>query len=223
MLKATYNSRFISKRGEKSLIVRSDKIDNCYREDIDFLFCSGVRNVIDLRNLQDKKLNQFLQDYGMKILNFPLPASAEYDYGAFGCSIEFLNYYIFLITQYSVIKAIFRGMLTLFGGVLLNCSIGRDRTGVICFLIEIIGGFSKDFIVEDMAKTDKNLLKEFKKLELQAELNYEQARERASLLYDWFFKKYQSIDNYLTQIGLEECEITELKRKIRFLSNGDNY
>ena len=56
----------------------------------------------------------------------------------------------FLIMRYSTIKTILQGFLTLSGGALLNCSLGRDRTGVVCFIIEIIAGFSKEFIVEDM-------------------------------------------------------------------------
>lgn len=222
ILSATYNSRFISKCGEKSLIVRSDKIDNCGRDDIDFLFCSGIRNIIDLRNLQNKKLNRFLNDYGMNIFNFPLPAHVDCEQWVSNCDIAFLDYYIFLIMRYSTIKTILQGFLTLSGGALLNCSLGRDRTGVVCFIIEIIAGFSKEFIVEDMAETDNNLLSQVNNEDLIEELNYEQARERASLLYDWFFKKYQSIENYLSQIGFKKHEVNALKIKMRFLSNGND-
>ena len=75
LLKSTFNTRYLKVSCTKSFLIRSDKIDDCSEDDIEFLLSVGIKNVIDLRDLSNKKTNPNLSKYGIKLLNSPMNVS----------------------------------------------------------------------------------------------------------------------------------------------------
>lgn len=223
LLKSTFNTRYLKVSCTKSFLIRSDKIDDCSEDDIEFLLSVGIKNVIDLRDLSNKKTNPNLSKYGIKLLNSPMNVSK--------LRKEFLkkfpngncfDFYVFLLTQYNRIKDFFEKLVLTEGGVLFCCSAGRDRTGIIAFLIELISGADKNYIVEDMSVSDLNLAKRnnVTNMELASNLNYDKAKTRALKLYNWFFESYSSVDGYLGKIGFDSNGISDIKIRINeLLSN----
>lgn len=220
LLKSTFNTRYLKTSCAKSFLIRSDKIDDCSEDDIEFLSSVGIKNVIDLRDLSNKKTNPNFSKYGIKLLNSPMPVSKDRE--------EFLkkfpnghcfDYYVFLLTQYNRIRDFFEKLVLTEGGVLFCCSAGRDRTGIIAFLIELISGADKKCIVEDMAVSDLNLTNRnnVTNMQLASNLNYDKAKTRAIKLYNWFFESYNSVDEYLKKVGFDTNRILDIKNKVNVL------
>jgi len=221
ILESTYNTRFISKSDTNSLLIRSDKIDECSRQEIAFLHSIGITTVIDLRDLTNKRINPYLSTYEMNFINCPMSVKADkqafmQQYGGHGHCFE---YYTYLLTQYERIASVFAAINQDTGGILINCSAGRDRTGIVSFLIELLGEFDMQYIIRDMAISDTNLLSRTNttNIVLQSNLDYEFALKRGERLYYWFFSTFDSISDYFSRCGIKEHEYVLLVNRIKLL------
>lgn len=221
ILNKTCNSRFISTNGNQSLLIRSDRIDLCDEKDIQYLVNLGIKNVIDFRNLKRKERNKFLESYDINFLNIPLP-TYKYKKMIFSNSNKcdcFFNYYKKIIKKYKKIGKILNSINNSVDGIVINCSKGRDRTGVISFILELVADYVKESIIEDMAISDKNLDNK----DLKFDLNYLQAKERAANLYEWFLKKYKNINLYLKKCKVDPLKLKLKIRKLIYMKTTINY
>lgn len=217
LLDSTLNTRYLGNDSGQSLLIRSDKIDNCSENEIKFLSSHGIRNVIDLRDLSNKKTNPFLEKNDINLFNCPMPVKHDRDeffkqYPNGDC----FEYYVFLLSKYDRIRNFFEKIMLTNGGILFNCSAGRDRTGIISFLIELILDHNAEIISENMAISDRNLAIGVlhKDIRLASDLNYEKAKKRALRLYNWFLDEYMTIDNYFTVVFGSPNAYLKIKEKL---------
>ena len=64
----------------------------------------------------------------------------------------------------------FRIVLDTDGPVLVHCAVGKDRTGVLSALLLSAAGVRRDAIVADYVRTDENMMRVMKRLNLEAQL-----------------------------------------------------
>ena len=216
LLKETYNTRYISLSGKASLLIRSDKIDLCSKETIAFLSEHGIKTIIDFRDLSNKKTNPYLDLYGIKLKNVQMSFSKDKEnfLKSHESGFDCFDYYVYLLTRFDRIKDVFTKILDSTGGILINCSVGRDRTGVLSFLIEMIADFDKEYIANDMAISDTNLAAKGDNGKLQPFLSFEDAKKRALNLYDWVMKEFGGISQYISLVFNNKNYFKPLKKRI---------
>lgn len=217
LLSSTYNTRSIVINGKESNVYRSDKLDFCSVEDFNILLDLGINLFIDLRNLENKQINPILNSSNVKFLNIAF----KYDKSLFESGNEseenqMAKYYLLLVQQYNLIKKIFDNILMADNKIIINCAFGRDRTGVISFLIQSVCGAQDDEIIEEYALTDKIYcsLKLENSFKLKKYVNYEMAKLIMKDFLLLFRKEYGSVENYFELIGFSLNDIVTIKSKI---------
>ena len=111
------------------------------------------------------------------------------------------------------------------GGVLYYCTAGKDRTGVISALLLLLAGASKSDILADYEISQEylcNILKLICENNKDIDINIVTPKaEHMEKFLDMFHKKYNTIEEYLFQIGLSNDEIANLKNKlINYIKGG---
>ena len=102
--------------------------------------------------------------------------------------------------------------------VIINCTAGKDRTGVLVCLLLLLAGVSEEDIVKDYEVSEVFI--EEKINEVRAFDTYfpssmgESKKEAMEGLLKLFFEKYNSIENYLFTIGLTKKQIDKVRSKL---------
>lgn len=104
------------------------------------------------------------------------------------------------------------------GGVLYHCTAGKDRTGVISALLLLLAGVSKADILADYQISRLclgSMLQQFCKSNKNFDINIITPKiEYMEKILDMFQQKYNSAEEYFSQIGLSASEIMKLKKKL---------
>jgi len=104
------------------------------------------------------------------------------------------------------------------GGILVNCSLGKDRTGTAIALLQAALGLDKKHIAENYSHSSNLLLphlKEYAKLQFGKEMigwSESPALEMEKAL-EHLEQKYGSLSNYVTSIGFNSKWQEKLKQK----------
>lgn len=211
LLKITPNCRYIA--GEKlgKSVIRSSNIDNISACDMVRLKELNVGYIIDLRNEKNNKSDfyELFEENGIKYLRIPFvgdnPPKSEKTYE----TVNVVKSYLKLINQHDVLKSIFEVILQADETVLILCKYGRDRSGVVSLLLELLSNLSfeeiiNDYVISNFYLDDNRILDSLHPLEAEWIIEFVEA----------FNKKYGSIENYLHIIGLDDNQIVQLRRKM---------
>jgi len=128
---------------------------------------------------------------------------------------ELVNSYMCMLSNGKKINDILKIMANSKNGVLFNCSAGKDRTGVIAFLIlmfsncyeeDIVADYSLSYIylkndIDNKRKTNKNLSSHYGKS--NADYMFK--------LISLFFKKYNDFNNYIKVNNINIEYINKIK------------
>lgn len=140
----------------RGALVRADALDALSDAGWRAVQAHGVRTAIDLRN--DDEVTALdgarAASFGVERLHLPLDAIEERSFWdawtsgwQFGTPLYWAPHLLrFPERSARVVQAIARARP---GGVVVHCSAGRDRTGMICALVLSLLGVSVDAIVED--------------------------------------------------------------------------
>ena len=217
ILKNTNNTRPVFIHGQVSRLFRSDRLTACDEEDIKYLIDHNIVCVIDLRNLEGKEFNELLLSEKIDFNNVPLKYSAkEFENESEENERSMAHYYMCFVKQYDKIKEIFDIILNSDSNIIINCAFGRDRTGTIVALAQMLCGCADDEIVENYALTDKiycNLQLEHL-FKIKKYINYEIAKETMKKFIFLFKSEFKDAERYFLQLGYTPSEIITLKNKI---------
>ena len=193
-------------------IMRSSLIKNLEPEEFEYLKRNNLCLNIDIRNKNDLNVRvNYLQDK-VKFINIPfndeIPALEKDIPLGYMALVEDRN-----------IKLIFDAIRENKGLIIINCSMGKDRTGVIMMLIELLCGVTNKDIISDYmlsynyVKDDVNLF----------HLNHPEYPAWVGASKSWymeetikmFFDKYHDVNNYfIDYLGLKEEELNEIRESL---------
>ena len=195
--------------------LRSDAALEPSSADIEFLRRKDVMTVIDTRTqaeMEQKKhgLNGIA---GFSYHNIPIPEGEN-----FPESVEAVPESYVDIAHSGTIGDIFRCIANAPGGVIENCSAGKDRTGVITALLLWLCGVRKSDIVYDYMRTKENNAERFKRILVNhPEMDMNIVIPRESFLTDFMDRieqEHGSVQGYFTSVGIGPKLQKKLIRKL---------
>ncbi|MBE6143115.1 MAG: tyrosine-protein phosphatase [Erysipelotrichaceae bacterium] len=199
------------------VVIRSDALVFLSEDDKKFLLDNNIKTQIDLRagRVLSFRPSSLLNDERFTYFNFPLVEGSlksleEND------SISAL--YLRMIENKEVFRDVFKTFINVDGGVIINCTAGKDRTGIVIYMMLSLLGVDFKIILNDYVSSDRNIrerlpivretIKDFPKFLGEAKEEYLINFNKS------FIKKYQSVENYLLNVGLTIEEINQIKRKL---------
>ncbi len=226
-LKGTQNTRdlggYITK--DKKItkykeFIRSSSLSNITNEDIDFLVKYGIKTVLDLRSEEEtKEKPSKLKDInGIKYYNVPLSVDdMQADITKENGYFDMIQGYIKRLSNKKAIKEIFDIISNnLQGGLIFNCTAGKDRTGIIAMLILGISNVQLKDIVANYQVSHTYMGED---PEFVREYNITKSRvflskpEFIDATIEYIMDEYSSFDNYLLSCGIAISQIEKIKNK----------
>lgn len=195
-----------------SCLIRSNLPNNISTNDIRFLKNLNIKDVIDLRSLEEvkNKPSVFENNKDFNVFHIEIIGGREIPESSEKVPISYIN----MLEQKDKIKEIFEILKTK-EKILYFCNAGKDRTGVITTLILQTLGANKKDIINDYILTKKYMENSLKKYTTDKELlNIITPKEIYMEKYlEYFEEKYQTIDNYLKLIGIKLDDIELIRKK----------
>lgn len=226
-LKGTQNTRdlggYITK--DKKItkykeFIRSSSLSNITDEDIDFLVKYGIKTALDLRSEEETKDKPSrLKDInGIKYYNVPLSVDdMQADITKENGYFDMIQGYIKRLSNKKAIKEIFDIISdNLQGGLIFNCTAGKDRTGIIAMLILGIANVQLKDIVANYQVSHTYMGED---PEFVREYNITKSRvflskpEFIDATIEYIMDEYSSFDNYLLSCGISISQIEKIKNK----------
>ncbi len=206
--------------------LRADSLHNLTPAGQQALVDYGVRTIIDLRFAQECSAapNVFAAADNVRYINLSLfEGSAPNALGRQLPDLESIYRYI-LDERQAAVKAILELMADDAFPVLIHCTAGKDRTGLITALLLGLAGVDHATIAEDYALTAQYGAELLTQLHDQAAaagrdmvtyarfLEAKPAAMHNTLAY--LEEKYVSVPAYLAQIGLTATQIAQLRQQL---------
>lgn len=222
LLETTQNTRDLGglfcKNGERThfnRLIRSDK--QCYpsQKDIAFLKGNNITTIIDMRTPEyvESDPSGFKNLDGFTYYNFPVEEGSQVP-----DSVEAVPGSYMKIAASPVMKDIFTTMAESEGGVMYNCSAGKDRTGVVTAILLMLGEVNEEDIISDYMLTKEFNKERFKMAAIHhpgLDLNIIIPRESyIKDFMDLFIKEYGSVEGYFDRIGISNDIREKLKNKL---------
>ena len=228
ILSSTKNTRdlggYVSKDNKnitrKNIILRSDHAESLSSEDIEKLNKLPVALVIDFRNQHeiDKSADAFASLNSVKHVNIPMHFTNEFE------NIEKLSKneitldktYIDLVSDDSQkfqIKQVFDEIANVDNGaILIHCSFGKDRTGIISALILGLCGVNDSDIINNFSVTQELLNSDEKDLTKLTNL----FSSDASIMKNFidFIEKSGGYEKFLLGCGVEQKNLDKIKSRL---------
>ena len=207
---------FITSKGEETKyfkFIRSDLPQNFKQEDVDFLKKNNITTVIDLRKEEEclkegNCLKKYFDYYNISLIGDKFPNKEE----------DIASGYINILDDFENIKKVLKIILSSKGGIIYNCTAGKDRTGVISMLLLIIADIPESDIIADYEVSYTYIRGFIRKLHnINSEWPAFVGRSNMETMeqtLEQFYKKYGNIDNYLKLIKLSQKEIVKLKKML---------
>lgn len=200
------------------VFLRSDEPIQVSDDDVELLLSNNIVTIVDLRSDDEVQLkpcalknNKKFEYYHCKMYgDGRVPVSAK----------DVPNSYLEMVDDSGTILNIMRVFVKSRGGILYHCASGKDRTGVVSALLLLLAGVCKTDILADYHISQvylNSMLKQFCKTNKNIDENIVIPKiEYMERFLHMFEKKYSSVEDYFSQIGLTDSEILELK--IRLIS-----
>ena len=183
-------------------------------KEINYLIENNLTTVIDLRkNEEIKRKENCLNISGVNYYNVNLLGDK--------CPNEESDIpkgYINILSNKDTMSEVFNIIINSNGGILFNCSAGKDRTGVVAMLLLLLANVYEDDIIADYQVSYTYIRDDIRKMhkdnpDLPAFLGNSKMEYMEETL-KLFFEKYQTIENYFNYLGFDSKETNEIKNKI---------
>ena len=193
-------------------IMRSSLIKNLEQEEFDYLKRNNLFLNIDIRDKSDVELRvNYLQDK-VKFINVPFNDEIPKE------EKDIPAGYMLLLENRNI-KLIFDAIHENPGLIIINCSMGKDRTGVIMMLLLLLCGVNNKDIISDYmlsynyVKDDVNLY-HLKHPEVPAWLGASKSWYMEETI-KLFFEKYHDLKGYFVEyLGIPEDELYEIRESL---------
>lgn len=230
-LKGTQNTRdlggYITK--DKKItkykeFIRSSSLSIITNEDIDFLIKYGIKTVLDLRSEEEvkEKPSKLKNIDGIKYYNVPLSVKdMQADITKEDGYFDMIQGYIKRLSNKKAIKDIFDIISNnLNGGLIFNCTAGKDRTGIVSMLLLGIANISLKDIVANYQVShtymgeDPDFVREYNITKSRVFLS---KPEFIDATIEYIMDEYSSFENYLLSCDVTNKQINDIRN--RFLED----
>lgn len=221
LLKTTQNTRelggYRTKDGgitKYNSLLRSDVQFELCAEDIAFLKEKGITTIIDMRGEKDaiRKQSGF---EGLKGFEY---SNCQIDEGDVPDSVDAVPESYMRIACAANMAEVFKKIANAKQGVMFNCMVGKDRTGVVSAILLCHAGVSDTDIIENYILTKEyareriySMRNRFPRLDMNIVIPRNEFMEEFLRL---FRERYKSTDHYFRELGLNETEIKKIYKKL---------
>lgn len=197
--------------------IRSDVPQYLTAEGIEFFYQLGVTTVIDFRtdDIGIRYPSVFSKDPRFNYRRFPISEGSV----SLPTKSEDSPYtYMKMLAHTDTFGAIFKTIVDAKGSVFYHCTAGKDRTGVVSFLLLDLVGVEEATMIQDYALSEVlineriGLVREAHP-DFPASLGFSKASYMERFI-PLFRSTYGKSENYLQLIGLTPQEIELLKQKL---------
>ena len=199
-------------------LFRADSLHKLTQADQDVLLERNLRTVVDLRHASEFSVsaNVFSESEVVNYHSVPL-FDVQPDVSQ-SAAVDLATIYRYMIDscQTGLLKALQTIGNAPEGAVLIHCTAGKDRTGVVTALSLYAVGVSREVIIEDYALTSEAMNRLRPRLLGNAELTPEAASHLEKMLgsepalmaelLDYIDLDYGGINSYLAQIGFSSTD-----------------
>ncbi len=207
----------INKRGQlikENQIIRSDLPGFLDDSEKSFLLKNKINTIIDLRKPADIRNNpNTLNSSEFNYFNIPIGGDKVPE-----LENEIPTGYINIIEDIDSMQKVLAIIAEAQNGIFLNCSAGKDRTGVVSMLLLLLAEADESDILIDYQISFTLLRSEIRNMHFmypgmpsfvgQSKMEY--MEETLKL----FKKRFQSIENYMAYINIDKSKIMMIKQKL---------
>ncbi len=197
--------------------IRSDVPQYLSPQGRDFFYQLGITHVLDFRtdDIGTRYPSVFSQDARFNYRRFPIVEGSQANPTHPDDSPKT---YMRMLTREDTFRGIFHVISHATGGVFYHCTAGKDRTGVVTFLLLDLVGVSEQTIIEDYAVSEVFINANIHKVralhpDFPASLGYSKAWYMEQFI-PLFRATYGSAEAYLLKIGITAEEIKSLKQRL---------
>ncbi len=222
LLETTLNTRDLGrhagasgKRLQPWRILRSDVQNHPSAKDISLLREKRILTIIDMRVREDalRKPSGFADREGFGYLNIPISEGS-----GIPPSVEAVSGTYLAIAQSANMPRVFRAIADAPAGVMINCTAGKDRTGVVSAVLLGLCGVSRGDITADYMLTKACSRERFELIHRNfPDIDMDIVIPRPEFITDFLDRLLSacgSFRGYLRAIGLAEEEIGRLAGKL---------
>lgn len=214
LLNSSSNTRWLKVNRKKIGVIRSDALSELSNNEVELLKRNNIKTIIDLRNFKNREQPAFLK-HRFRYYNIPIiytNKKTKIETDLFMQKTDEYNFY--LLSQTEKIKRVFEIIHELDGNLLIMCTMGRDRTGLVCAIIQMLLGCSDEEIIEEFAFSDLIYKNDIRYLDTK--FDYIETKEKMKKFILAFKKKIYSAEKYLLMLGFSIEEIEKIKEKLRY-------
>lgn len=197
-------------------ILRSDVQSNPSENDINFLKSNEIRTIIDLRNEEEALLKPsgFKKLDGFTYISAPIEEGSGIPESVDAVSASYLN-----IAEAKNMPLVFKSIANATSGVMINCSAGKDRTGVVSAILLTLCGVSKEDVISDYMVTkicNQECFQLIHKNYPEIDMNIVTPNERYMREFLQLLEQYYGdAKNFLHTIGVSDQEIASVIAKLK--------
>ena len=223
LLETTLNTRDLG--GHKTNVGKVTIFNRIYRsdygnkppndKDIKLLLINKITTIIDMRYIQNKdtEKNYFAKLKDFKYYNYPIEEGSQIPKSINDVPKSYID-----IACSKNIKNILEIIANSENGVMINCSAGKDRTGVVTAIIFMLCGVIKDEIIKDYMISKECLKEKFAEIkEKNPNIDINIIIPHESYIIDFmelFYKRFGDINNYINLIGLSINDRKKIQNKL---------
>ena len=200
-----------------NVVIRSDALKFLTEENKSFLIKNYILTQIDLRteNVVRRFPSSLEDDNRFSYNNYPL---IEGSMKSLEENDSVSSLYSRMVENKEVFYNVFKTFINSKGGVIINCTAGKDRTGMVIYMMLSLCGIDFETILEDYTLSDKYIEYRLplvrKEIEDFPKFLGDAKKEYLIEFHKNFINKYQSVENYLLNVGLTLEEINMIRKKL---------
>lgn len=215
LLSTCNNSRYVFRDPVNRTIIRSSSLYHINSLEIDVLKEHNVNSVIDLRSHGNSELENDLYKKGICYYHSPLTTKNGILY------TSQLDSYNGLLENYDAVYNIMKNIIECKDKLVIFCKYGKDRTGIISILLELIANSEYNEIILNYISSQYlvNSLEVYTSTK-NSVVNFDSYLKASTIidLLNMFTVKYGSVYEYLSNLGFTDIEIKKLRERV--INNG---
>ncbi len=200
---------------EKGVIFRSGSLTGIDEETKNALLSKGITTVIDLRSNKAKtrEVDPTSSDSRFVYLPFRLKGGERLP----SSRLDVISIYEEMYLARDELKPIFEAVAERQGGVLIHCSAGKDRTGVIISLLQFMAGVSLEDINREYLLSYDEIESHIRHLrelgEIVSPAYYEKDETLLPHIFSLLKARFGSKEAYFAYLGLDSSLMEKIKKK----------